>query len=608
MRYWITILLMLTCAATVSAQGTDGPATLPTLFTTTFPNTTGYTQVTVCASSCTYSSVASALAAVSCGTVIKVTAGQSFQGAVSATNTCTSSTWIVVLSSDCTYAGVCTHIGAQGNRIAASPSTISSITAYMASITGPNTNNTPTVNISVSGGGAAYYWFGPGLIITGPADGIEYNESGTVQDDTTNNSPTYINDIVYDRDYVYCAVGQDCVRQFSFDGLTEAVVDSVVIGAHSVGNQSQAIWFANGYGPYKSVNNYLGASSQPVFSGGAGCPSSSAVIPSDYEVAGNYMAYDFGNRQSSFTGGYAGNIHGMEFKQGRRMLFQGNVFDASAIAGMNVGAVNNWQIWGAVSSSSCAWIVTTNAVSRFNEFLHAGAGLTFAGPSDGVASVASYSNLVAHDNLFDDTNQDNGTAQNDVGYLAGTNGTTMLANLLINHNTIIDSNGAGANSCATFNESNVNEFAPTLTMTNNICFEGMYGIGANINGSFTQGTAGLNQIMSSGSYTITKNVSIGTPQATWPAGNFQPTTAAAVDFTNFNSGNGGNYQLTSSSPYYKAGTDGLDIGVSNWSCLNSLIALATNGTYTEAGASCANSSTSTPTAPPRAGLLLARGQ
>ena len=184
----------------------------------------------------------------------------------------------------------------------------------------------------------------------------------------------------------------------------------------------------------------------------------------------------------------------------------------------------------------------------------------------------------------------------------------MLTNLLINHNTVIDSNGPGAASCATFNESNVNEFAPTLTMTNNICFEGMYGIGANINGSFTQGTAGLNQMMSSGSYTITKNVSIGTPQATWPAGNFQPTTAAAVDFTNFNSGNGGNYQLTSSSPYYKAGTDGLDIGVSNWSCLNSLIALATNGTYTEAGASCANSSTSTPTAPPRAGLLLARGQ
>ena len=157
MRYWLTILLMLACAGISSAQGTDGPATLPTLFATTFPNTTGYTQVTVCASSCTYSSVASALAAVSCGTVIKVTAGQSFQGAVSATNTCTSSTWIVVLSSDCTFAGVCTHIGAQGNRIAASPSGLSAITPYMATITGPNVNNTPTINISVSGSGAAYY-------------------------------------------------------------------------------------------------------------------------------------------------------------------------------------------------------------------------------------------------------------------------------------------------------------------------------------------------------------------------------------------------------------------------------------------------------------------
>jgi hypothetical protein len=52
----------------------------------------------------------------------------------------------------------------------------------------------------------------------------------------------------------------------------------------------------------------------------------------------------------------------------------------------------------------------------------------------------------------------------------------------------------------------------------------------------------------------------GFPSSTWPTGNFFPTNAAAVQFVNYNNGNGGDYHLLSTSPYKNAGTDGQDLG------------------------------------------------
>jgi hypothetical protein len=50
------------------------------------------------------------------------------------------------------------------------------------------------------------------------------------------------------------------------------------------------------------------------------------------------------------------------------------------------------------------------------------------------------------------------------------------------------------------------------------------------------------------------------PPSTWPKNNMFPQTVSAVDFTDYNNGNGGNYQLLSSSPYKNKGTDGKDLG------------------------------------------------
>ena len=50
------------------------------------------------------------------------------------------------------------------------------------------------------------------------------------------------------------------------------------------------------------------------------------------------------------------------------------------------------------------------------------------------------------------------------------------------------------------------------------------------------------------------------PPSTWPANNIFPQTINDVAFANFSNGNGGNYELQSSSPYKNKGTDGKDLG------------------------------------------------
>jgi hypothetical protein len=65
-------------------------------------------------------------------------------------------------------------------------------------------------------------------------------------------------------------------------------------------------------------------------------------------------------------------------------------------------------------------------------------------------------------------------------------------------------------------------------------------------------------------YGFNHNALIGTsgnyPTSTWPTGNFFPASTAAVQFVNYNNGNGGDYRLQASSPYKNAGSDGKDLG------------------------------------------------
>lgn len=285
------------------------------------------------------------------------------------------------MSDNCTSMGVCSNLPAQGNRISATPS--GAPTSFMATIMGANSMNAPTVNVSVTSSGAHYYWLGPGLEITGPADGTTSNQLGVIQDD--NPALNLISNIVVDRDYVHCAAAQDCTRMWAFTGAMEAGVDSIFSGAHSlISTQSQAVWGENGYGPYKFVNNYIAGASEPFFTGGSGCPPTN-VIPSDFEIAGNYLTYDYGSRASTFLNGTnAGNIRAiMELKQGQRFLIQGNILDATPVSTGSIALNYGFLPRTALSGGACSWLVTQDVTFRFNWSIHSTVGLSMQGGNDG---------------------------------------------------------------------------------------------------------------------------------------------------------------------------------------------------------------------------------
>ncbi len=65
-------------------------------------------------------------------------------------------------------------------------------------------------------------------------------------------------------------------------------------------------------------------------------------------------------------------------------------------------------------------------------------------------------------------------------------------------------------------------------------------------------------------FTFNYNALLGTTSefgsSTWPAGNMFGPTPSNAEFTSFDNGNGGNYELPPNSPYKNAGSDGKDLG------------------------------------------------
>lgn len=90
------------------------------------------------------------------------------------------------------------------------------------------------------------------------------------------------------------------------------------------------------------------------------------------------------------------------------------------------------------------------------------------------------------------------------------------------------------------------DYRDNLTTFGAYGFRDDYGVGSNV----------LNRVFTN--WTMTNNATIGPNySSTYPSGNFWPSNTNAVGFVDYA---GGNYRLTSASPYHNAGTDGKDLG------------------------------------------------
>jgi hypothetical protein len=378
-----------------------------------------------------------------------------------------------------------------------------------------------------------------------------------------------VDHLVFDRVWLHGTAQDETNRGIALGGSTYvAVVDSFFTDFHCIAisgacGDSQAINGGLGdlpMGPYKIVNNFLEASGQNLMFGGG----EATQVPQDLEIRGNHMFKPllWMKGQPGFIGGSDGNPfivkNHLEFKNGVRVLFEGNVLENAwggfTQTGFSIVLTPKNQ------NGACPLCVVHDVTIRYGTISNVGGGIVLGnGASDSGATSQGAWNESIHDIVVQNVSA---TSYNGSGYLlqeANGNPLSAIHDVVINHVTVIGTD-AGAAMLVVGN----GVTSPTManfSWTNSI-FTADAGVlstgGGSANCAFQHGPLAILQSCFS-PYTFSHNALIGAV-GTWPAGNFAPPSASAVKFAGTTAPSGIAYQLQPSSPFAKAGTDGKDLG------------------------------------------------
>jgi hypothetical protein len=494
-----------------------------------------------------------AINAATCGDTIVLAAGSTYSGNFTIPSTSCSG-WIEIQSS------AMASLPSPGNRVCNVQMTAGgcpTVLANMAVISTPNTSTAIQFQANSN------HWRLMGLDITTSfvttASLVYYlvNFSVlTVQAQLPSN-------IIFDRDFILGLSNTNTTHGIGMDGAYVAIVDSYCDEIHAVGYDSQCFFSYNGAGPFLIQNNFIEAGAEDIMFGGAD-PAITNLVPSDITIVGNLIQKNLAWRGESAP--YNWVIKNLvEFKNAQRVLFDGNVLQYIWVAQQSGYAILLTPI---NQNGTCYWCTVNDFTITHNLSQHAANGLGAGGGStEGGGACLPTSRALIQNNLFTDIG---GSAWDGGGYLFQLTMNSGLPNpnhVVFDHNT-----GFPVNRFFYLGDAGT---APNNQITNNIsnyAVYGLYGVGTDY------GTASLNAYLQP-TYVYNDNVFINStgisPGYIWPSGTFWSTTTTA-GFTNYS---GGNFQLLSSSPYHNAGTDGRDIGVWDWTCLNNDSAAALAGKF-----------------------------
>jgi len=564
----------------------------------------------------------SALNAATCGDTIVLVAGYTYSGnfTVPATSCTNNSGWIEVVSANLS------SLPGPGNRVG--PSDASNMPIISTS------NSSPAIQFN----SGANHWRLIGIEITtsyGLSPNVLFYMIGTGNTVTSVSSlPSYI---ILDRCYVVGVSNMNVQHAIDMDAEYMAIVDSDCDEIHYHFNDSQCIFGFNGPGPFLIQNNFIQGSTENIMFGGTGTYISN-MIPSDITIVGNLFQKNLnwyvvrlgygtnysvatgnptltwtattaypnvgdvyvdpnGNYESVQTAGTSGSNQPtwpttagngtlttdgsvtwklqyywvvknlFECKNAQRVLIDGNVFQYTWSGGQDEsfiirsGADNNWDV--------CQDFTITHNLIQHSPMCIVAAGNLYPGggmPNSGTQYLLFRNNLCTdiHSATWGGTGYG-------VELQYGEN--LGLHDVTIDHNTIFEDQEAVYFSSGAA--------IPNVQITNNIMDYGQYGIAGD-------GTSGnMNETLT----TYTSNLTYGdfvfttTRQGTPYTGGGNTLWAGSLSGVGFTSYSGtdpnltGNFQLLPSSPYYRAGTDGEDIGVWDWACLNSDTSAALAGTF-----------------------------
>ncbi len=360
----------------------------------------------------------------------------------------------------------------------------------------------------------------------------------------------YPHSIIFDRMFIHGdAVGTR--RGVALNGINMAVIDSYLSGFREQGADSQAVASWNGPGPYKIINNYLEAASENVMFGG-GDPSITNIVPSDIEICYNHF-----NKPLSWRSQSGWNVKNLfELKNARRVLFAANILE------------NNWadaQVGFAVvlkssnQDGTAPWSTLEDITMVYNLIQRSGSGIDILGRESSTLSQPA-KRILIQNNVLKDIDA---AVWGGNGRLFQLVAPGPITRLKIDHNTA----PVAGNAFLTIGDEGI--VASSFFFTNNIVGRGDYGVKGS---GQSEGTDSLATYASS--YIFQRNAIIGVSSAVYPANNFFPSSIASVGFANYA---GFNWQLSGSSPYKNAGTDGKDLGA-DMVRLNTLIQNVRTGT------------------------------
>ncbi len=562
----------LSIAISLSTTGNfDGPAELPRVYVQSdLVDTPAPGSVISIANG---GDVQQALDSAKCGDTITLQAGAVFTGAFTVpAQACDDAHWIIVRTS-----AADSSLPPEGTRISPCYAGVSSLPGRPALKCTSTKNVLAKLQFSAVGSGplilangASHYRF-IGLEITRtPATGVVYNlvmtQSGGASDH-----------IIFDRTWLHGTAQDETNRGVMLTGTQyAAVIDSYLTDFHCVSKtgacgDSQAIAGGLGslpMGPYKVVDNFLEAASQSILLGGG----TATVTPADIEIRRNHMfkPMTWLVGQPGYVGGTDGNPfivkNLMELKNAQRVLLEGNVLEDAwggfSQAGFAIVLTPKNQASG--TGNVCPICQVTDVTIRYTTISHVGGGMQIAnGLSDNNGIPLAGERYSIHDVTVDDIDATKYDGYGTFAQVSMGDGAPLLQSVTINHVTAFQPNvmlNLG-------DKTTINLPMSNFVFTNNIVNAGTSP--TQTTGGGTANCAYYSAPLTSLAacfkpYTFSQNAIIATstnyPPSKYPTGNFFPATASAVNFVNYNNGNGGDYHLQSSSPYKNAGSDGKDLG------------------------------------------------
>jgi hypothetical protein len=394
-----------------------------------------------------------------------------------------------------------------------------------------------------------------------------------------------VNNLVLDRVWMHGTAQDETARGVWLAGGTYiSVVDSFLTDFHCIAatgacGDAQAIagGIGNGpMGPYKITNNFLEASGENILFGGGPADGT----PTDIQVSQNHMfkPLTWMKGQPGYVGGPNGNPfivkNLFELKNAQRVLLEGNIMEGSwggfSQAGFGILLTPKNQ-----SGGLCPICQVTDVTIRYNSIRHVGGGLQIANAlADDLGAPLDGQRYSIHDIVVDDIDGVKYGGQGEFAQVSVSAGAPLLQNIHINHITAFPSHMLFVIGAMVATTTPMKNFV----FTNSIVNAGaapVWSTGGGVTNCAFHDIAltTFNACFSSSAFTA--NAIIGTSSkymaATWPSGNYFPTSAMNVEFVNYNGGIGGDYHLQASSPYKNKGTDGKDLGA-DIDAVNSAIA------------------------------------